>query len=271
LLQAAAVHSVNRVNQRTAAPQLVALDIDGTLLQTGRPPSDPIIAEARNAVAAGHHLVLATGRSLVGAIQAARWLGLRDGFLVTSNGAITARIGDGKVKVVERSDVDVERVVRYVAPKLRLRMAAEIPGHGYRVSARFQPHELAGVLQPSNLEGLWTTPTPRLSLAGSGAGWLVEDLRTMGLSAHAAHSEWVDVVDGKASKSAERVRVALAVPWARTVAVGDGANDADMLRWAARGVAMGHASASVRAAANEVTGTIAEDGALWVLRSVTGR
>jgi hypothetical protein len=142
LLQAAAVHSVNRVNQRTAAPQLVALDIDGTLLQTVRPPSDPIIAEARNAVAAGHHLVLATGRSLVGAIQAARWLGLRDGFLVTSNGAITARIGDGKVKVVERSDVDVERVVRYVAPKLRLRMAAEIPGHGYRVSARFQPHEL---------------------------------------------------------------------------------------------------------------------------------
>jgi hypothetical protein len=136
-----------------------------------------------------------------------------------------------------------------------------------------QPHELAGVLQPSNLEGLWTTPTPRLSLAGSGAGWLAEELRTMGLSAHAAHSEWVDVVDGKASKSAalERVRVALGVPWARTVAVGAGANDCDMLRWAARGVAMGHAPASVREAANEVTGTIAEDGALWVLRSVTGR
>ncbi|MBE1875949.1 HAD hydrolase family protein [Myceligenerans sp. TRM 65318] len=231
------------------------------------------MAAMRGLVGAGHFPVLATGRTLVGGIQAAQWLGLRGAFLVTSNGAITARIAGGKVTIIERSSVDVEKVARYVAPKMRLRMAAEIPGHGYRVSARFQAHELSGVLQPSNLEGLWAAATPRLSLAGSGAGWLVDDLRKMGMSAHCPHSEWVDVMDGKVSKSAalERVRVALGIPSARTVAVGDGTNDVDMLRWAARGVAMGHASASVREAANEVTGTIAEDGAVWALRSVIGR
>lgn len=258
---------------RTATPHLLACDIDGTLLETGRPPSDLVVRESRAVVGAGHFLVLATGRSLVGAIQAAQWLGLRDAFLVTSNGAITARIGDGKVAIVERTSVDVEAVVRYVSPKLRLRIAAEIPGHGYRVSARFQSHELSGVLQPSNLEGLWAAPTPRLALSGAGAAWLVDDLQKMGLSVHAPHSEWVDVMAAKVSKSAalERVRVALGVPSARTVAVGDGANDVDMLRWAARGVAMGHASASVRASANEITGTIADDGAVRVLRSVLGR
>ncbi|GAB3169648.1 HAD family hydrolase [Myceligenerans halotolerans] len=253
--------------------QLVACDVDGTLMETGRPPSDAAVTAMRELMNTGHHPVLATGRSLVGAIQAAQWLGLRDAFLVTSNGAITARIGGGKVTIVERSSVDVEKVVRYVAPKLRLRLAAEIPGHGYRVSARFQSHELSGVLQPSNLEGLWATPTPRLSLAGAGAGWLADDLLKMGMSVHSPHAEWVDVMAGKVSKAAalERVRVALGIPSARTVAVGDGGNDVEMLRWAARGVAMGHASASVRAAANEVTGSIAEDGVVRVLRSVIGR
>ncbi len=37
-----------------------------------------------------------------------------------------------------------------------------------------------------------------------------------------------------------------------------------MLRWAARGVAMGHAPEAVRAAADEVTGTIADDGVVAV-------
>jgi hydroxymethylpyrimidine pyrophosphatase-like HAD family hydrolase len=41
-----------------------------------------------------------------------------------------------------------------------------------------------------------------------------------------------------------------------------------MLEWAARGVAMGHASDPVRLAADEVTGTIDDDGVVAVLRSL---
>jgi hydroxymethylpyrimidine pyrophosphatase-like HAD family hydrolase len=41
-----------------------------------------------------------------------------------------------------------------------------------------------------------------------------------------------------------------------------------MLRWAARGVAMGHAEEPVRAAADEVTGTVDDDGAVPVLLSL---
>ncbi|RPF20786.1 HAD family hydrolase [Myceligenerans xiligouense] len=256
----------------TATAQLVALDIDGTILETGLPPSDLVVHEVRAVAGAGHHVALATGRSLAGAVPVAWQLGLRDGWLITSNGAITARISGGKVKIVERHDIDVEAVVRHVAPKLRLRIAAEIPGHGYRIAGTFAPHELSGVLQPANLEGLWAAPSPRVALVGAGAGWLVEDLRATGLTANAPHSEWVDVTPGGVSKatSLERVRVAVGVPSARTVAVGDGRNDIDMLHWAARGVAMGHAPMAVREAANKVTGTIADDGVVPVLRSIAG-
>ncbi|GAB3172351.1 HAD family hydrolase [Myceligenerans halotolerans] len=251
---------------------LVALDIDGTLQETGRPPSDAVVHAVRAVLSAGHCVVLATGRSLIGAVPVASQLGIRDGWLVTSNGAVTARIVGGKVKIVERSSLDVQAVVRFVAPKLRLRMAAEIPGDGYRVTDRFESHELPGNLYMSNLEGLWAAPSPRLALVGAGAGWLVDPLREMGLSSHAPHAEWTDVAAGGVSKAValERVRIATGIASTRTVAVGDSDNDISMLRWAARGIAMGHSPMTVREAANRVTGTLTDDGVLPVLRSIAG-
>ena len=44
------------------------------------------------------------------------------------------------------------------------------------------------------------------------------------------------------------------------LAVGDGFNDVEMLEWAGRGVAMGQAPEHVQAAADAVTGTVADDG-----------
>jgi hydroxymethylpyrimidine pyrophosphatase-like HAD family hydrolase len=41
-----------------------------------------------------------------------------------------------------------------------------------------------------------------------------------------------------------------------------------MLRWAARGVAMGQAGDDVKSAANEVTASVYDDGVATVLRSL---
>ena len=49
------------------------------------------------------------------------------------------------------------------------------------------------------------------------------------------------------------------------LAIGDGRNDIEMLRWAGRGVAMGQAVDDVKAAADFVTGTIQEHGAVQEL------
>ena len=66
----------------------------------------------------------------------------------------------------------------------------------------------------------------------------------------------------------EQVRRRLDIDPAHTVAVGDGRNDIEMLSWAARGVAMGQSPQEVLAAASEVTGSVYEDGAAAVLRSL---
>ncbi|MGZ5367090.1 MAG: HAD family hydrolase, partial [Aeromicrobium sp.] len=44
------------------------------------------------------------------------------------------------------------------------------------------------------------------------------------------------------------------------LAVGDGHNDFEMLEWAGRGVAMGHAPDRVKHIADDVTGSIEQDG-----------
>jgi hydroxymethylpyrimidine pyrophosphatase-like HAD family hydrolase len=45
------------------------------------------------------------------------------------------------------------------------------------------------------------------------------------------------------------------------LAIGDGRNDIEMLRWAGRGVAMGQAVEEVREAADDVAATVYDDGA----------
>ena len=44
------------------------------------------------------------------------------------------------------------------------------------------------------------------------------------------------------------------------LAIGDGRNDIEMLRWAGRGVAMGQSPLEVQEAADDVTETVANDG-----------
>ncbi|WP_454851507.1 HAD hydrolase family protein [Promicromonospora soli] len=71
---------------------LIASDIDGTLLATGQPPSSAVLDAVAAVREAGHRLILATGRSLSGALAAARDLGLTDSSIVASNGAVTAEL-----------------------------------------------------------------------------------------------------------------------------------------------------------------------------------
>ena len=52
------------------------------------------------------------------------------------------------------------------------------------------------------------------------------------------------------------------------MAIGDGHNDIDMLRWAARGVAMGNADDLVKSAADEVTLPLEQHGAARALRTL---
>ncbi|MCF4120541.1 HAD hydrolase family protein [Antribacter sp. KLBMP9083] len=269
------------MDERQVSPQavgtplaLVALDIDGTLL--GRDMVIPAVTiEAVMRVrAAGHHVVLASGRSLVGILPVARLLGIDRGWVVASNGAVVARVSQelpGGYALVDVRTFDVEPVVRLVRAAMPgVLIGVEEIGWGYRVTERFADGLVNGEQRVVRDEGLWGMPVSRAILRGDGVLDLLGPLRSLGVTATPAGPDWIDVTPVHLSKATvlERVRVLLGVEAARTVAVGDGVNDLEMIAWSARGVAMGHAPAAVRDAADEVTGTIDEHGVVSVLHSL---
>ena len=74
------------------SPLLIALDLDGTLVPSRGEVPETTVRAVAGAQDAGHHIVIATGRSLVGVPPIVRRLGLREGWVVASNGAVVARI-----------------------------------------------------------------------------------------------------------------------------------------------------------------------------------
>lgn len=264
-----------------SSPMLVGLDLDGTLLSYDGTLS-PAVADAVAAVRdAGHHVVLATGRAVFATVPVAEQLGLDAGWLVCSNGAVTARIdasAPGGFTIDQAFTFDPAPALRAVEAGIPdVLFAVEDVGVGHRVNRPFPEGELGGPLRVADFEDLCAQPVSRVIVRSpertrDDFHGLVQGLGLGDVAYAIGWTAWMDIAPRGVTKATalESVRAGLGVDPAATVAVGDGHNDVEMLAWARRGVAMGHADAAVRAAAAEVTGSVTEDGAADVLRSLVG-
>ncbi len=259
--------------------RLVALDLDGTLLTYAGELREPVREAVAAVHEAGHHVVLATGRSLHGTVPVAAELGIESGYLVCSNGSVTVRLDPAAP-----SGWELDEVITFdPGPVLRV-MAAEFPdayfaveevGTGFRMNKLFPEGELSGRHEVVDLEDLTSRHVTRLVVRSPGHTSqefheLVARCGLADVTYAIGWTAWMDVAPEGVTKASalERVRGRLGVARERTVALGDGSNDVAMLRWAAHGVAMGHAEVPVQEAADAVTGTVDDDGAVPVLRAL---
>jgi Cof subfamily protein (haloacid dehalogenase superfamily) len=250
------------------------LDIDGTLIDSDRRiPAGTV--EALDLVrAAGHEVVLATGRSLAGLLPIATRLGLTQGWAVCSNGALTVhldRTAPSGYDVIEARTFDPALIISRaleVAPGVRV--AVEEVGWGWRTSGAFEPDELNGQQKKVEIAELKARPATRIALNAPEIRRYMRDLRATEVTVAPQRPDWLDITAPGVNKGValDVVRTHLSIPAVRTVAVGDGVNDLDMFAWAERSVAMGQAPAIVRSAANQTTGTIDQAGVLPVLASL---
>lgn len=259
--------------------QLVALDIDGTLIS-----HDGFLSvEAREAVDrlrdAGVHVVLATGRSLSGAEPILSELGIERGWAVCSNGAVTVRLDPGLesgYEVVEAIVFDAETALRAIRAELPdAHIAIEKIGSGSYVTSPFPEGELNGDQWVTDFEVMCKIPATRVVVRSTAhtAENFTDMMHRLGLeevSYFVGWTAWVDIVSPGVTKATALQRLCddLGVNRELTVAVGDGMNDVAMLEWAGQGVAMGHASAPVIAAADQITLPISDDGVVPVLLSL---
>jgi hydroxymethylpyrimidine pyrophosphatase-like HAD family hydrolase len=91
---------------------------------------------------------------------------------------------------------------------------------------------------------------------------LAEKVGLHGTNYFIGWTAWLDLAPEGVSKASALADVArrLGIAQQDVLAIGDGRNDLEMLRWAGRGVAMGQAPLEVQEAADDVTRTVHDDG-----------
>ena len=260
------------------APRLVALDIDGTLYAnvpaTGAVEEviSPAVKDAIDrAVDAGAHIVLSTGRSAFSITGVWEQLGLpRNG-----DGQVLTVASNGSV-VFSYPPVDVLSTVTFDASRLVTMLMEHVPdaavaveeiGVGYRINRPFPDGEITGEMRIEPVEDLVAEPVTRVIIRDPHSSEeefveLAEKIGLQGTNYFIGWTAWLDLAPEGVSKASALADVAdrLGVAQADVLAIGDGRNDVEMLRWAGRGVAMGQAPLEVQEAADDVTETVHNDG-----------
>ena len=263
---------------------LLALDIDGTILDINGQVPPRTRAAVVAAAQAGVQVVLATGRGIEAALPVADFLGLTRGWMVCANGALTVRL-DPKLKgtVSLPGGYEITNSVTFdpttaigrlhqVLPEAIF--AVEMPGRGFLTSADFPPGELIENTTTVSLEQLSSQPVSRVIVRAPGMALADFEVAVRSAGLHAVEyaigwTAWLDVNAAGVSKASALDALVSGLGVKHTVAMGDGANDLEMLRWADLSVAMGSAPARVKNATSVVTEPVWHEGAAIVLAALS--
>lgn len=255
---------------------MVCLDVDGTLVDHDGAMSPAVKEAAHAVVAAGHEVVISTGRSLGATLPVIRILGIESGYAVCCNGGITVRIDMGLpdgYEVIDRRTFDPAPALIALRQALPTAKYALEDNHGNFLStSRFQDASFGVVAQAVDFEKMLAATAVRLVVFSTDStaeefGEAVAAIGLHGVTYSVGWTAWLDIAAEGVSKASalEMLREQLGFEVADTLAVGDGRNDIEMLGWAGRGVAMGQAPDEVKAAADEVTDSVDQDGLVLVL------
>ena len=260
--------------------RLIALDIDGTLIPPGADhdalPDAEISDLVARLVAAGVVVVLASGRMYPGTARVARHLGL-DSALICQQGASVHR---ADASLLHRFAIDAD-------------VALELVGYAQEHGWPFAWFDAVRYLvsEPNDATdhyGRVSGVVPEYLSDPRSEGIVPTGIDIISTEAHAAgiHRELADRYRGRvnlldfpsvtaahapeASKGNALALLAsdLGIERDAVIAIGDSVNDASMLRWAGRGVAMPHCDRYAREAADEILGGAGASGLAPFLRSV---
>jgi hydroxymethylpyrimidine pyrophosphatase-like HAD family hydrolase len=247
--------------------RLVATDLDGTLLR----PDGSVSPRTRAVVAAvqerGVRVVLVTGRPVRTARLIADQVAAHD-LLVCSNGAIVYDLT--RETVVAHHPIAPESA-RAVVSALR----EALPGacFGFELGLRWACDRdwaaLSGVDEAHGDDALLLCDEPAAKVVVRHPHLPVEELlavvRALGrddvLATHSG-APFVEISAAGVDKARalEELCRGLGIGREEVVAFGDMPNDLPLLAWAGRGIAVADAHPRVLAAADEVTGSSADDG-----------
>lgn len=249
--------------------KIAFFDIDGTILRFGKPDMTDRVKEALNRLQKNGVLIcLATGRPFA---VIPKFEGVNFDLAIAFNGSV-CMAGD---KVITNLVIPYEEVMTIINNATRMGRAVAIATKT-KIVANGADEALREYFELASLKA---TPSHEFDNA------IKEEVYQMMLGCE--RSEWDEVLKGtKKAKIAAwwdsavdiipdgsgkgnaitKVVEYFGFSLDETIAFGDGGNDVDMLQAAGIGVAMGNASDSVKAVADEVCGSVDEDGIYYYLK-----
>ncbi|MBT0771144.1 HAD family phosphatase [Kineosporia sp. J2-2] len=262
---------------------MVALDIDGTILDHDQVLTDRVRQAVRSVAELGVHVIIATGRSLYETVPVLDRLGLVTGWAVCSNGSVTLRLDPMSPNGYEVADTvtfDPADVLTLLREHLPTALYALENGDGdFLLTAPFPEGELEGPhTRVATFEELKSEAACRVVVrspehTSEDFLALTRSIGLNGVNYAVGWTAWLDLAPSGVSKASalEVIRGRLAVDADATLAVGDGRNDIEMFGWAGRAVAMGNATDDVKVHADVITGSVADDGLADVLEKILER
>jgi 5-amino-6-(5-phospho-D-ribitylamino)uracil phosphatase len=253
----------------TQSIDLIALDLDGTLLA----PDESISAINRAAISRalknGIRVVLVTGRGLDTPIKVSRELGLNLP-VICCHGALTKDFGANKTLAHTPVPLEYAKPLLEFADRAGIHVAVYAEEMFWRVTGtHVYMQDMTGPgwrEVPSLLDALKNGAPTFIRFLGAPAIQAMQ--REFGdLPLTYLYESWNDfvecvVLNRDANKKNALVRLCadFQIPSENVLAVGDSRNDVPMLQWAGTGVAMANALPEVRQAVRYVTADNVSDG-----------
>jgi Cof subfamily protein (haloacid dehalogenase superfamily) len=247
---------------------LIALDLDGTLLAPDETISVRNRTAIKEALSSGVRVVLVTGRGVDTPIRVSKELGLNLP-VICCHGALTKDFGADKT--LESIPVPLPYAKRMVefAEREGLAIAIYVEEAFYRLQgSEIFMDDMRGPgwhEAPSLVELLSQAPTFIRFLGEESVHRMQREFGDLPLSFR--YETWQDFVecavlnrDASKKNALARLCADFGIPAERVLAIGDSRNDVPMLRWAGVGVAMGNALPEVRESVRHVTAPNDQDG-----------
>jgi 5-amino-6-(5-phospho-D-ribitylamino)uracil phosphatase len=250
----------------------IAIDVDGTLLDPGHRIRPAVRDAVRRIADAGAVVILASAR-YPGALRAIQdELGLAGGLLVACQGGVAGRFsgrGFEPIHAVPITPSDVSAVLAAAdAADLPVSCFGAETWHVRRGDPMASQEAAIIGCEPTVVEDLALVEGPAFKLTAMAPPDRWGDLAPFAdalpgsVRGSMSRPDYLEIVAVGTSKASAlgSVLERLGIPARRLAAVGDGANDVEMLEFAAYGIAMGHAPDALKDVATWIAPSNDADG-----------
>ena len=256
--------------------QLLASDLDGTLVADLHNIPARTQAAIKAAVERGVHVVIATGREYGVTKKFIEMLTL-DTPIICYQGAMIYEPKSGQTIGNQGFPVSLAHKLIDVARARKLSLNLYIDHKAYTEYLSAEGRALFGSLGTPLIEvkdlkaAIIASPTKGLIFhPAEEAGAVAAELKAVlggSLSVFRSLDTLIEITALNVSKGYALATLAdhYHIPQAEVMAIGDQDNDIEMIAWAGLGVAMGNASEGVKAVADVIAPPLSEEGAAWAI------